>query len=144
MHEHLPVPRPPHTQQISVLDSVPDLDLLTYLPQLLDGLMNLLSDPNREIRVAAHKCMMEFLVEIQVLCACARVLVGPEHTHARTHARTHASPKGMSTHKPHLLAPHPRLLRLCATTRRPRPRSTRSRWRPSWWARPPARTSSRA
>jgi vacuole morphology and inheritance protein 14 len=49
-----------------VLDSVPDLDLLTYLPQLLDGLMNLLSDPNREIRVAAHKCMMEFLVEIQV------------------------------------------------------------------------------
>jgi vacuole morphology and inheritance protein 14 len=49
-----------------VLDSVPDLDLLTYLPQLLDGLMALLSDPNREIRVAAHKCMMEFLVEIQV------------------------------------------------------------------------------
>eukprot|EP00775_Hariotina_reticulata_P005343 gene5343-5580_t len=50
---------------VSVLDSVPDLDMLTYLPQLLDGLMNLLSDPNREIRVAAHKCMMEFLVEIQ-------------------------------------------------------------------------------
>lgn len=40
--------------------------MLAYLPQLLDGLMNLLSDPNREIRVAAHKCMMEFLVEIQV------------------------------------------------------------------------------
>lgn len=49
-----------------MLDSVPDLDMLAYLPQLLDGLMNLLSDPNREIRVAAHKCMMEFLVEIQV------------------------------------------------------------------------------
>lgn len=48
-----------------MLDSVPDLDMLAYLPQLLDGLMNLLSDPNREIRVAAHKCMMEFLVEIQ-------------------------------------------------------------------------------
>lgn len=53
-------------RQVSVLDSVPDLDMLAYLPQLLDGLMNLLSDPNREIRVAAHKCMMEFLVEIQV------------------------------------------------------------------------------
>jgi vacuole morphology and inheritance protein 14 len=52
--------------QVSVLDSVPDLDMLAYLPQLLGGLMNLLSDPNREIRVAAHKCMMEFLVEIQV------------------------------------------------------------------------------
>lgn len=51
---------------ITVLDSVPDLDMLAYLPELLDGLMNMLSDPNREIRVAAHKCMMEFLVEIQV------------------------------------------------------------------------------
>jgi hypothetical protein len=64
--------------QVSVLDSVPDLDLLAYLPQLLDGLMNLLSDPNREIRVAAHKCMMEFLVEIQVrgtdrVCVCVCV-----------------------------------------------------------------------
>lgn len=55
--------------QVCVLDSVPDLDMLAYLPQLLDGLMNLLSDPNREIRVAAHKCMMEFLVEIQVCSA---------------------------------------------------------------------------
>mmetsp|Transcript_2306 Transcript_2306/g.5914 ORF Transcript_2306/g.5914 Transcript_2306/m.5914 type:complete len:925 (+) Transcript_2306:104-2878(+) len=49
---------------ITVLDSVPDLDLLVYLPQLLDGLMAMLSDPNREIRVAAHKAMMEFLIEI--------------------------------------------------------------------------------
>jgi vacuole morphology and inheritance protein 14 len=51
---------------ITVLDSVPDLDLLAHLPALLDGLLNLLSDPNREIRLAAHKCTQEFLVEIQV------------------------------------------------------------------------------
>lgn len=38
--------------------SVPDLDVLSYLPDLLDGLMNMLSDPNREIRVAASKAMM--------------------------------------------------------------------------------------
>ena len=43
---------------IAVLDSVPDLDILAYLPELLDGLMNMLSDQNREIRVAAHKAMM--------------------------------------------------------------------------------------
>ena len=36
-----------------VLDGVPDLDLLVYLPQLLEGLMNMLSDPSREIKVAA-------------------------------------------------------------------------------------------
>jgi hypothetical protein len=28
--------------QVSVLDSLPDLDMLAYLPQLLDGLVNLL------------------------------------------------------------------------------------------------------
>jgi hypothetical protein len=65
---------------ITVLDSVPDLDLLAHLPQLLDGLLNLLSDPNREIRVAAHKCTMEFLVEIQAtrtidFVSLARILV---------------------------------------------------------------------
>lgn len=32
---------------VAVLESVPDLDLLAYLPELLDGLLNLLSDPNR-------------------------------------------------------------------------------------------------
>jgi vacuole morphology and inheritance protein 14 len=82
--------------KVSVLDSVPDLDMLAYLPQLLDGLMNLLSDPNREIRVAAHKCMMEFLVEIQVrhntvqfaclgfaLCSTATHTVGMAHCSCR-------------------------------------------------------------
>ncbi|KIZ00332.1 putative Protein VAC14 like protein [Monoraphidium neglectum] len=63
---------------VAVLESVPDLDLLAYLPELLDGLLNLLSDPNSpsslggievekaEIRVSAQKVLMEFLVEIQV------------------------------------------------------------------------------
>ena len=31
---------------ISVLDSVPDIELLGYLPQFLDALFNILSDPN--------------------------------------------------------------------------------------------------
>ena len=31
---------------ISVLDSVPDIDLLGHLPKFLDGLFKILSDPN--------------------------------------------------------------------------------------------------
>jgi vacuole morphology and inheritance protein 14 len=50
---------------VAVLDSVPDLDMLSHLPALLDGLMAMLSDPNREIRSAAHKVLMEFLCEAQ-------------------------------------------------------------------------------
>lgn len=49
---------------ITVLGGLPDLDMLTYLPELLDDLMAMLSDSNREIRVAAHKAMMEFMIEI--------------------------------------------------------------------------------
>ena len=35
---------------ITVLDSVPGICMLEYLPEFLDGLLNMLSDPNREIR----------------------------------------------------------------------------------------------
>ncbi len=34
---------------IMVLDSVPDIDMLIYLPQFMDGLFRMLSDPNKEI-----------------------------------------------------------------------------------------------
>lgn len=42
---------------ITVLDSVPDSDLLRYLPDLLDGLFAMLSDPNRELKQAVHKAL---------------------------------------------------------------------------------------
>lgn len=50
-----------------VLDSIPDLDMLAHLPSLLEGLMGMLSDPNREIRAQAHKAL---LVCVRV-CDCA-------------------------------------------------------------------------
>ncbi|RHY29469.1 hypothetical protein DYB32_005109 [Aphanomyces invadans] len=40
---------------ITVLDSVPDIEMLDYLPDFLDGLFNMLSDGNREIR-QVHDC----------------------------------------------------------------------------------------
>ena len=35
---------------ITVLDSVPDIEMLDWLPQFLEGLFDMLSDGNREIR----------------------------------------------------------------------------------------------
>ena len=35
---------------ISVLDSVPDIDMLEHLPMFMEGLLSMLSDPNRDIR----------------------------------------------------------------------------------------------
>ena len=42
---------------ITVLDSVPDITMLDWLPQFLEGLFNMLSDGNREIRQAADSCL---------------------------------------------------------------------------------------
>lgn len=50
---------------ITVLDAVPDVNMLDYLPDLLDGLINMLSDGNREIKQAADNALNEFLKEIK-------------------------------------------------------------------------------
>ena len=49
---------------ISLLDSVPDISMLDYLPDFLDGLFNMLSDSNREIRQAADSALSDFLREL--------------------------------------------------------------------------------
>ena len=49
---------------VTLLDSVPDISMLDYLPDFLDGLFNMLSDSNREIRQAADSALSEFLKEI--------------------------------------------------------------------------------
>eukprot|EP01094_Clydonella_sp_ATCC50884_P026543 TRINITY_DN7317_c0_g1_i1.p1 TRINITY_DN7317_c0_g1~~TRINITY_DN7317_c0_g1_i1.p1 ORF type:complete len:692 (-),score=190.76 TRINITY_DN7317_c0_g1_i1:141-2159(-) len=51
---------------ISVLHSVPRLDMITYLPEFLDGLYGMLSDKDKEIRREANNLLCEFLRDIQV------------------------------------------------------------------------------
>jgi vacuole morphology and inheritance protein 14 len=58
---------------ITVLDSVPDLELVTYLPQFLDGLLKYLSDPNTDVRVETAKVLADFLREIQEAAEVARI-----------------------------------------------------------------------
>lgn len=50
---------------IAVLDTVPDIAMLDYLPEFLEGLFNMLSDPNKEIRQSADNTLQEFLNEIK-------------------------------------------------------------------------------
>ena len=51
---------------ITVLDSIPDVSMIDYLPDFLDGLLNMLSDSNREIRQAADSALSDFLREVSV------------------------------------------------------------------------------
>jgi vacuole morphology and inheritance protein 14 len=50
---------------IHVLNGVPDIALLDYLPEFLDGLFNMLSDGNREIRHAVDSVIGDFLKAIK-------------------------------------------------------------------------------
>jgi vacuole morphology and inheritance protein 14 len=50
---------------IAVLDSVPDLELVAFLPEFLSGLFSYLSDPNQDIRTATLNVLGEFLKEIR-------------------------------------------------------------------------------
>jgi vacuole morphology and inheritance protein 14 len=50
---------------ITVLDSVPFINMLDYLPNFLEGLFNMLSDDIREIRQQADQALCEFLQEIK-------------------------------------------------------------------------------
>lgn len=51
---------------ITLLDSIPDVSMIDYLPDFLDGLFNMLSDSNREIKQAADSALSDFLREVSV------------------------------------------------------------------------------
>lgn len=50
---------------ITLLDSIPDLELVSYLPEFLAGLFKFLSDPNRDVHVATQGALERFLSEIK-------------------------------------------------------------------------------
>lgn len=50
---------------ISILDAVPDIDLILYLPELLDGLFKILGDPNKEVKKSCEITLGEFLRSIK-------------------------------------------------------------------------------
>ncbi|CAN0005145.1 unnamed protein product, partial [Phaeothamnion confervicola] len=73
---------------ITVLDSVPDINMTDWLPDFLDGLFNMLSDNNREIRQAADAALAEFLQEIKTSSfveygPMVNILVGQCHSKER-------------------------------------------------------------
>ncbi|KAK3950225.1 armadillo-type protein [Pseudoneurospora amorphoporcata] len=50
---------------ITLLDSIPDLELVTFLPEFLGGLLRFLSGSNRDVHVATQGCLDKFLAEIK-------------------------------------------------------------------------------
>lgn len=63
---------------ITLLDSIPDLELVTYLPDFLGGLLKFLGDQNPDVRTATQTCLDKFLNEIKRI---ARVKKGIVESH---------------------------------------------------------------
>lgn len=50
---------------LTLLDTIPDLELISYLPEFLGGLIKFLGDPNRDVNVATQALLDRFLSEIK-------------------------------------------------------------------------------
>ena len=65
IHKTKPYIRQLLVSWIHVLNGVPDIALLDYLPEFLGGIFNMLSDGNREIRHAVDSVLADFLKAIK-------------------------------------------------------------------------------
>jgi hypothetical protein len=59
---------------LTLLDTIPDLELVYYLPEFLGGLFKFLSDPNRDVSVATQGLLERFLNEIKKIAKIKRGL----------------------------------------------------------------------
>jgi vacuole morphology and inheritance protein 14 len=57
---------------ITLLDSIPDLELVTYLPEFLGGLFKFLSDSNPDVHTATQVALDKFLAEIKKIARLKR------------------------------------------------------------------------
>jgi vacuole morphology and inheritance protein 14 len=57
---------------ITLLDSIPDLELVSYLPSFLAGLFRFLSDPNPDVHTATQVALERFLNEIKKIARLKR------------------------------------------------------------------------
>lgn len=57
---------------IVLLDGIPDLELVTFLPEFLADLFGYLSDPNQDVHDATEVCLEGFLQEIRKIADVKR------------------------------------------------------------------------
>lgn len=73
LSKFLSIPHGPYKRRfliewISLLQSVPDIDLLSYLPDLLEGMFAMLSDTHTGICTAVSRTLGSFLRQVRPPC----------------------------------------------------------------------------
>lgn len=71
---------------ITLLDSIPDLELVTYLPEFLGGLFRFLSDPNKDVHIATYGALERFLDEIKRISKVKKGIAESRKSRSRSDA----------------------------------------------------------
>jgi vacuole morphology and inheritance protein 14 len=71
---------------ITLLDSIPDLELVSYLPEFLPGLFQFLSDGNPDVQVATQNALELFLQEIKRIARVKRGVLASRSGHRQSRA----------------------------------------------------------
>lgn len=73
---------------LTLLDTIPDLELVYYLPAFLGGLFKFLGDPNRDVYVATQGLLERFLNEIKKIAKIKRGIAESRKRRPRSARRT--------------------------------------------------------
>lgn len=69
---------------ITLLDSIPDLELVVYLPSFLGGLLRFLSDPNQDVHTITKVALDRFLAEIKKIAGIKRGIAESRRSQAES------------------------------------------------------------
>jgi vacuole morphology and inheritance protein 14 len=80
------------TAWITLLDSIPDLELVAYLPSFLGGLLKYLTDSNHDVHQYTKHALDKFLVEIKKIAAVKKGIAESRRTRESKRKLSDASP----------------------------------------------------
>lgn len=77
---------------LTLLDTIPDLELVYYLPSFLGGLFKFLGDPNRDVYVATQGLLERFLNEIKKIAKIKKGIAESKRNRAERSRRPESRP----------------------------------------------------
>lgn len=76
---------------ITLLDSIPDLELIAYLPRFLGGLFKFLSDSNQDVYTMTQSALDKFLFEIKKIARIKKGIAESKRSNSKDDNRDSAS-----------------------------------------------------
>ena len=88
---------------LTLLDTIPDLELVYYLPAFLGGLFKFLGDPNRDVYIATQGLLERFLTEIKKIAQIKRGIAQSRRSYHEEQAKPSSASQtdsAVSAHSP--------------------------------------------